>query len=191
MSTRKYESGYSKLQKKRRIESLTLSQKGALDKFFTSNKNNTSENIGECSLNKQVNNLLELDDNEILEQEEVNEVIQIDTQNHNEENQTVDLNDCIPKNIYDPSQWINIDTNLRDLLVEKGLIRINDIEFPKDEFSRHFSTTYYIQKLANGEKHERRWLVYSKDLDKVFCFCCKLFNSAFSTSKLANVGTRD
>ena len=40
MSTWKYKSDYSKLQKKRRIESLIQSQKGALDKFFTSNKNN-------------------------------------------------------------------------------------------------------------------------------------------------------
>ena len=80
---------------------------------------------------------------------------------------------------------------MRDLLVEKGPIRIDDIDFSKDEFSRYFSTTYYIQKLTNGEKHERRWLVYSKDLDRVFYFCCKLFNSASSISKLANVGSRD
>ena len=53
--------------KKRRIESLLQSQKGALDKFFTSNKPNKSKNIGEYFLNEQVNNLLELDDNKILE----------------------------------------------------------------------------------------------------------------------------
>ena len=52
MSTQKYESGYSKLQKKRRIESLIQSQKGALDKFFTSNKNNKLKNINEYFLNK-------------------------------------------------------------------------------------------------------------------------------------------
>ena len=67
MSTQKYESGYSKLQKKRKIKSLIQSQKGALDKFFTSNKNNKLKNIDEYSLNEQVNNSLELNDNEILE----------------------------------------------------------------------------------------------------------------------------
>ena len=52
--------------KKKKVESLIQSQKGALDKFFISNKNNKSKNIDECSLNEQVNNLLELDDNKIL-----------------------------------------------------------------------------------------------------------------------------
>ena len=80
---------------------------------------------------------------------------------------------------------------MRDLLIEKDPIRIDDIDFPKDEFSRYFSIIYYIQKLINGEKHERKWLVYSKDLDIVFYFYYKLFNSASSISKLANVGTRD
>ena len=38
MSNRKYESGYEKLKKKKRIEKLIQSQHGALDKFFISNK---------------------------------------------------------------------------------------------------------------------------------------------------------
>jgi len=74
----------------------------------------------------------------------------------------------------DPSQWKNIDTTLRDLLVEKGPIKVTDMDFPKDKYSRHFSSSNYIQKLLNGEKHERKWLIYSRDLDWVFCFCCKL-----------------
>ena len=38
MSNRKYESGYEKLKKKRRIEMLIQSQHEALDKFFISSK---------------------------------------------------------------------------------------------------------------------------------------------------------
>ena len=45
--------------------------------------------------------------------------------------------------------------------------------------------------MSNGEQRERRWLIYSQDLDKVFCFYCKLFNHVPCTTKLANEGSRD
>ena len=80
---------------------------------------------------------------------------------------------------------------MRDLLVEKGPIKITNINFPKDEFSKHFSSSFYIEKLSNGKQHERRWLIYSQDLDKIFWFFCKLFNLIPSTTKLANEGNRN
>jgi len=40
------------------------------------------------------------------------------------------------------------------------------------------------------KKNDRKWLVYSKDLDKMYCFCCKLFCSS-GISQLVNEGTRD
>ena len=76
------------------------------------------------------------------------------------------------------------------MLVENGPIRVDDLNFPIDKNSRHFSIANYIWKLPNGEKHNRKWLVYSKDLDKVFCFCCNLFNSKSNTNQLANEGTK-
>ena len=48
-----------------------------------------------------------------------------------------------------------------------------------------------MQKIPNGEKYERTWLVYSIDVDKVFCFCCKLFNVNTSTCSLAHKGNND
>ncbi|XP_059290873.1 uncharacterized protein LOC132044404 [Lycium ferocissimum] len=111
--------------------------------------------MGGCSSNEQITNRVELDDNNIHEEnlEEVTE--KPDTVPKNQELLN-DLDNCICKNIYDPSQWNTVDTKLRDLLVEKGPIRITDINFPKDNLSRHFSTTHYIQILANGERHERK-----------------------------------
>ena len=96
----------------------------------------------------------------------------------------------IPSKIYDPSNWKNIDTKLRDLLVERGPIRDNGIIFPKGDDTRHFSTIHYTWILSNGEKHDGKWLVYSKDTDQVFCFCCKLFKSK-RIGQLCNEGTRD
>jgi len=80
---------------------------------------------------------------------------------------------------------------LKNLLVENGPIKITKIYFLKDIHSRHFSSSNYIQTLPNGEKYERRWLIYSRDLDRVFCFCCKLFNIISRTSKLANEGSNN
>jgi hypothetical protein len=175
MSARKYASGYEKLKKKkkkkkkRKVDKLIESQRRALNKFVISNKQNTEDNLGEKLINEQEIHQKKLEDNENI----------------------IDVSNSIVTNIYDPCQWKNIDAKLRDLLVENGPIRYNTIDFPKDENSRHFSNAYYIRKLSNGEQHSRKWLVYSKDVDRVFCFCCKLFNSKPNKMQLANEGTND
>ena len=52
MAPRKYESGHKKLLKKKRIEKLIESQKGALEIFFTCNKQNITEKLGDSSIRK-------------------------------------------------------------------------------------------------------------------------------------------
>ena len=54
MSTRKYESGYEKLKKKRKKEEkLIKSQKELMDKFVISNKQNITQNLDENITNEQ------------------------------------------------------------------------------------------------------------------------------------------
>ncbi|KAL5137599.1 hypothetical protein HKD37_10G027944 [Glycine soja] len=57
----------------------------------------------------------------------------------------------VSENIYDPRQWTNIDENFRDLIVDNGPIRYNDMQYPKDENNRHFSSFYYQKVLEIGK----------------------------------------
>uniref|UniRef100_A0A2N9FXD5 DUF4371 domain-containing protein n=1 Tax=Fagus sylvatica TaxID=28930 RepID=A0A2N9FXD5_FAGSY len=95
---------------------------------------------------------------------------------------------------YDPGLWGIINDTKRVMLVKKCLIKIlkeND-EFPKEpNRGRHFSSKLYTCDRPNGEKQEKKWLVYSNGLDRVFCFCCKLFKHKPMTTSLAEDGTSD
>ena len=95
---------------------------------------------------------------------------------------------------YDSGLWGSSNDTKRVMLIKKGPIKIlkeND-KFPKEpKRLRHFSSKNYIGGLPNGEKQERKWFVYSNELDRVFCFCCKLFKHKSMITSLAEEGTND
>jgi len=78
------------------------------------------------------------------------------------------------------------------ILLQKGHKRDLSIKYgPRDRFGRRFSASSYNRILPNRETCDREWLVYSKDLDKVFCFCCKLIKKGLVRGQLANEGFND
>ena len=95
-----------KEKKRKRLEQLTLSQKGALDKFFVKNLGQSSH-LEELSENKNNDNELNV----------------VDVNDLNEEHSIPSLD------IYDPKTWDNLDNKTRDLLVEKRSYKRNYCEF--------------------------------------------------------------
>ena len=104
----------------------------------------------------------------------------------------VSLKMCNMLDIYDPRNWNALDSKLRELLLINGPKR--DISFkkgPKDKFHRRFSASLFTRVLPNGEMCDRSWLVYSKELDRVFCFCCKLLRKGNPRGLLVSDGFCD
>ena len=94
-------------------------------------------------------------------------------------------------NFTDPACWpTRIDENFRIFLVVKGpsVIEVGCI-FPENECGRKFSSFHCERRLENGKYVIRKWLVYSKLKDRVFCFCCKLFG--YCQKALESTGFND
>lgn len=73
--------------------------------------------------------------------------------------------------LFDPAFWNKSDKKLIDYLILEGVEQVTTF-FPKDKKGRRFSVKHYMQVLPNNESIKRSWLIYSKTLNKIFCFCC-------------------
>uniref|UniRef100_A0ACD6ALL4 Uncharacterized protein n=1 Tax=Avena sativa TaxID=4498 RepID=A0ACD6ALL4_AVESA len=104
----------------------------------------------------------------------------------------IDANASLQPDIFDARNWGALDPKAIDVLVEKGPKRDLSIQKgPKDKLGRRFSAKLYTRNLPNGEECDRDWLVYSKELDRIFCFCCKIFGKGRGKGQLANEGFSD
>ncbi|KAI5401942.1 hypothetical protein KIW84_066416 [Lathyrus oleraceus] len=110
----------------------------------------------------------------------------------NNDDDADDDDDNVDYDIFDPRNWDRLQPKLIDLLVVKCPKRDNSVvKGPRDSLNRCFTTNLYTRALANGEVCDRDWLVYSKELDRVFCFCCKVFKNGIVRGQLANGGYSD
>ena len=87
------------------------------------------------------------------------------------------------KYIYDPRNWDMLNVKIIEILAGNGPKRdLSIVKSPKNKVHRRFVSSCYSRELPNGETSDRKWLVYSKELDKVFCFCCKFFKKGTKKS---------
>ena len=179
-SSRKFASGIEKRRKKKHQDELIESQKGAMDRFIQKETPGPSRNTEELAI------VIVEQQDEGISQENMN--ISDDDNNVSRENSPVTDHEelVFSVDIYDPRNLENL-----DILVEKGPIREQNLVFPKDSRSRHFSYAYYDKVMENGEVHDRKWLVYCKHGNRVFCFSCKIFKSNNMKSALAYDGLND
>jgi hypothetical protein len=94
----------------------------------------------------------------------------------------------------DPAMWPTVISQcFRDEIVLQGPTNCpSDLKhFPVDQNDRHFSVTFFDKHLQNGETEARKWFVYSPSFDKVFCYCCKLFEGDRCRSILGTTGMND
>ncbi|KAM3298896.1 hypothetical protein ACQJBY_040406 [Aegilops geniculata] len=195
MLPKKHLSGCEKRNNKKRVDKLIKSQEGAMDMFVL--RPGAATNSEQLYI---INGEEKPDDTKNAVEEnhvEKNNAAENDADQHTENfSDHENLGNADEQgssfDIYDPRTWNILDNKSRDILIEKGPIREYNIVFLEDEISgRHFSYDYYTRKLRNGEFSDRRWLVYSKHVNKVYCFCCKLFKSGKSKSLLASEGLKD
>ena len=99
MSTRKYVYGYEKLKKRKKEEKLIESQKGSMNKFVISNKQNIIQNINENIINEQEIDQKELEDNEMIQLQDNNDVQFCNTTNFDNELQKKMLEELEYKNL--------------------------------------------------------------------------------------------
>ncbi|XP_062014047.1 uncharacterized protein LOC133730483 [Rosa rugosa] len=208
--TRKFKSRAQKRKEKERREALHKTQVGSLNKYFNSNKEEACQVVNENTSEEpeQVVNDHHIEEAEELNQsenEENNEILNEDVHTaESNQSENEEINDIINEDVHttnsteeilfdmdDPGNWNRTYQNITDFLVERGPKRDNNVIFPKDKCDRCFSSKHYFRELPNGEKQERKWLVYSVSLDKVFCFCCKLFAKKHLVGQLADEGAND
>lgn len=186
--TRRHVPGWDKEKKKRKEDEFLKTQQNSMLRFvkktkFGGDKSDTTADGGSN----------ELDSENMNKQEDKNVNVKA------QEDENINLGDDFKEShgnsdLFDPAYWKKIDQQWIDFMVGKkpGPRLEIDYHFPRDEIGgRHFSHLYYTRELSNGEKQDRRWLVFSKSLNKVFCFCCKLFSKDIFPSLLASTGSKD
>ncbi|KAK9053582.1 hypothetical protein SSX86_024656 [Deinandra increscens subsp. villosa] len=198
---RKQASGSSKRKRTAKREAFIKSQKGAMNKFLKKQdagpSNVDEQNDGNANDNvEDVGN----DNVDVNVEDVVNENVDVNVEDLVNENVDVNMKEDDARanvkeddvDIFDPRNWSVLSPNMINKLVEQGPKQNSTIKNgPRDKYGRRFNNSVFTRRLPNMETCDREWLVYSKELDKLFCFCCKLFRKGVPKGGLDNEGFCD
>uniref|UniRef100_A0A452XG87 TTF-type domain-containing protein n=1 Tax=Aegilops tauschii subsp. strangulata TaxID=200361 RepID=A0A452XG87_AEGTS len=178
---------------KTKTEKLARLKKGAMDNFVAKephvSSNNQSHDQGLTVENNVDPHRDEQTEKETNDEDEIG-TTSIDVNANT--SPVADVGCSFHVDIFDPTNWGSLDPKQIDILAQKGPKRDSQFQKgPKDRYSRRFFALFYTRILSKGEHCDRDWLVYSKDLNRVLCFGCKLFTKGHRQGQLANEGCDD
>lgn len=83
----------------------------------------------------------------------------------------------------DPALWGEVNTHLIQYYASNTPPQNLDTDLEKsarafgkvNPVKRHVQRNYFYREMANGEKVNREWLIYSPSTGKVYCYVCKIF----------------
>ncbi|XP_065674010.1 uncharacterized protein LOC136090959 [Hydra vulgaris] len=171
---RKYESGASKRRLKKEREEM-VAKLPKKTNFFSSNQTNMQfpQTVGNNKNNERK------DENKNTENEaacqgpsnEIQEVESVESTMHNNE---LDSDTILRE---DPALW---PLQLKGYAFFQN--KDSNFESSKRMFKnqyRYYSVKYFQKVINNGEKCDRKWLMFSESTGCVFCYVCKLFSTDY------------
>ncbi|KAF8114948.1 hypothetical protein N665_0031s0038 [Sinapis alba] len=199
---RNQSSGAKNRKRKARQDEVIKSQANDMLKYVTRTKSSKTDETSKTEEDKEDEEFVFEEDDEKSEEETARDdadCMNVDKEQFGNENiesqekandirsfrEDVDMDDL--------GNWKKIEQRMRDYLVERGPPTRPPVDypFPRDGIERCFTYSCYTRRMSNGEKQDRRWLVYSKSKDKLFCFCCKLFTQETYPPLLLTTGYDD
>ena len=177
-------SGAKNRNKKARQDEVIKSQANAMLKYVTITKSSKPDEISEAEEEKEDEEFVIEEDVHEKSEEEIarDDADCMNVDKKQSENENIESQEKVDdiRSFYedvdmdDLGNLKKIEQRMRDYLVERGPPTIYPVDypFPRDGIERCFTYSCYTRRMSNGEKQDRRWLVYSKSKDKIFCFCC-------------------
>ncbi|XP_065662667.1 zinc finger MYM-type protein 1-like [Hydra vulgaris] len=181
---RKYESGACKRRLKKEREEM-VAKLPKMTKFFSSHQTimqfpQTVDNNKNNERKNENNNT----ENEVACQGPSNEIQEVESVESTMHNNELDSDTILRE---DPALWpLQLKENERMKYLNKGYAFFQNIdsnfESSKRMFKnqyRYYSVKYFQKVINNGEKCDRKWLMFSESTGCVFCYVCKLFSTDY------------